>query len=156
MTPTRLCVAVLPAALAATLASCCCTPTCERPAPRPSPETLAAGEAAFTLGKCAKCHGADARGGPRAPDLTDDEWLHCDGSPADIETVLRAGVPREQMADPTRRFVMNPATNLVPDDQIAPLAAYVWSLSHEPRAQARGLCSLPRPRRGRCHASPRA
>ena len=93
---------------------------------------LSAGKAAFTKGMCAKCHKESGEGGSRAPNLTDDVWQHCDGTIAGIESVLRSGVPREKLIDQNREFAMNPATNLVPnDDEIAALAAYVWSLSRD-------------------------
>jgi mono/diheme cytochrome c family protein len=97
----------------------------------PSPEVLALGLRAWDQGKCSKCHGANGKGGPRAPDLTDDQWIQCDGSIEGIQTVLNSGVPKERLHDPSRPFQMNPATNLIKDEQsIAALAAYVWSLSH--------------------------
>ena len=78
---------------------------------------------------CAKCHGEDGTGGKRAPDLTDDEWLHADGSIDSIRKILRSGVPRGKLKDPDRPFAMNPATNLITDDEaIDALAAYVASL----------------------------
>jgi mono/diheme cytochrome c family protein len=88
---------------------------------------LAAGMAAWEQGMCSKCHGAAGEGGSRAPDLTDGEWIHCDGSVAGIRQVLVTGVPKDQMKDPSRPFAMNPATNLVSD--IDALAEYVASLS---------------------------
>ena len=39
------------------------------------------GKAIFTgKGLCAACHGPDAKGTALAPNLTDDEWLHADGT----------------------------------------------------------------------------
>ncbi len=94
-----------------------------------SPEILARGAAAYQTGMCFKCHGDDGTGGVRGPNLTDDEWLHADGSVESIQRILRSGVPRDQLKDPGRPFAMNPATNLITDDEaIDALAVYVAQL----------------------------
>ena len=42
------------------------------------------GKVIFTSkGICYACHGANAKGTPLAPDLTDGKWLNIDGSVAD-------------------------------------------------------------------------
>lgn len=93
-------------------------------------EVLERGSKAYRVGMCFKCHLDEGTGGARAPDLTDTDWLHCDGSIEGIRQVLVEGVSRDQLKDPDRPHAMNPATNLVPDEkQIAALAAYVYSLS---------------------------
>lgn len=98
--------------------------------PEPTPETLARGRAAFERAKCVNCHGQDGASG-RAPNLTDVEWLHCDGGLPGILQVLKTGVPKEKLKDPNRRFGMNPATQLVPDEEeLKALVVYVHSLSH--------------------------
>jgi cbb3-type cytochrome c oxidase subunit III len=52
-----------------------------------------AGKAIYTgKGNCGVCHGADAKGTVLAPDLTDDEWLHSDGSLAGILKTVKEGV----------------------------------------------------------------
>lgn len=43
-------------------------------------------------GNCAACHGRDAKGTPLGPDLTDGEWLHIDGTLAEIAAIIRSGV----------------------------------------------------------------
>lgn len=93
-------------------------------------EVLERGSKAYQTGMCFKCHRDDGTGGPRAPNLTDSDWLHCDGSIDGIRQVLIDGVSRDQLKDSDRPHAMNPATNLIADDgQIAALAAYVYSLS---------------------------
>ncbi|MCH8913660.1 MAG: redoxin family protein [Planctomycetes bacterium] len=95
-----------------------------------TPAMLARGAQAYQAGFCAKCHRDTGRGGRRGPDLTDSDWLHCDGSIEGIEKVLRSGVPKRKLKDKTREFHMNPATDVITDDeQIRLLAVYVWSLS---------------------------
>jgi mono/diheme cytochrome c family protein len=51
---------------------------------------------AIYMGKgfCHGCHGPDARGTPLGPDLTDDVWLHIDGSREQVARVVRSGIPR--------------------------------------------------------------
>lgn len=93
--------------------------------------TLARGEASFTgSNHCDKCHQAGGRGGPRAPSLADDKWLHCDGSIEGIKKVIMTGVPQNKMKDTTRPFPMRAARNLANNEkELADLAAYVHSLS---------------------------
>ena len=90
------------------------------------------GAEAYGIGMCAKCHRENGKGGPRAPDLTDDVWIHCDGSIAGIRKVLVSGVPKEKLKDQDRPFQMNPATNLIHDETlIDALASYVHSLGQQ-------------------------
>jgi len=101
-----------------------------------NPEELAAaatrGAEAYILGQCAKCHQQTGRGGARGPDLTDAQWLHCDGTVEGIRKVLVTGVPQNKLKDANRPFPMNSATDLVTDDQqLTDLAAYVRSLSRK-------------------------
>ena len=76
---------------------------------------------------CASCHGKDAKGVPGiGPDLTDDEWLHSDGSFEALIRQINEGVP----SDKSMTGVMMPpqgGTNLT-DAQVRAVAAYVWSL----------------------------
>lgn len=87
------------------------------------------GESIFGgAGICVTCHGQDGSGLPNlGGNLTDQEWLHSDGSyEAIIETVMN-GVT----ADESTVGVPMPAkggTNIT-DDQVRAVAAYVWTLS---------------------------
>ncbi|MHC5111784.1 MAG: c-type cytochrome [Planctomycetota bacterium] len=93
-------------------------------------DEAAAGLRAWNQGMCAKCHKEDGKGGNRAPNLTDKEWLHCDGSIEGIRKVLISGVPRENLKDPERPFGMNSVKNLIADEEkITALATYVHQLS---------------------------
>jgi cytochrome c oxidase cbb3-type subunit 3 len=71
---------------------------------------------------CAVCHGVDGKGNQLvgAPNLTDDIWLY-GGEPATIRQTLREG----------RAGVMPAQGELLKQDRIHLLAAYVYSLSLE-------------------------
>jgi mono/diheme cytochrome c family protein len=74
---------------------------------------------------CYMCHGVRARGTNVAPDLTDDQWLHGDGSEASIAEIIRRGV-----ATP-KRFpgVMPPrGGGTLTESQVRAVAAYLRSL----------------------------
>jgi cytochrome c oxidase cbb3-type subunit 3 len=75
---------------------------------------------------CAACHGADGTGNTMlgAPNLTDDAWLY-GASLADIEQSIRNG----------RQGVMPAHKDLLSEEKIHVLAAYVISLSQGSAAQ---------------------
>lgn len=84
-----------------------------------NPQAMAIGERLF-VNTCAQCHGSDARGSKGFPNLTDNDWLGGDGSPAYIETTIlngRTGVMP----------VMAPAVGTA--DDVHNVANYVLSLS---------------------------
>lgn len=78
-----------------------------------------AGKARFVV--CAACHGTDGKGNPAvgAPDLTDQDWLYGD-SRADVTQTVSFG----------RSGVMPAWINILGEDKIQLVAAYVWSLSN--------------------------
>lgn len=79
-------------------------------------------------GICVSCHGPSGEGIPNLGDnLTDDEWLHSDGSYEAIVETIMSGVTAEAS---TSGVPMPPraATNIT-DDQVRAAAAYVWTLS---------------------------
>lgn len=96
-----------------------------------TPQMLALGDSLFhgLIGatSCQACHGADGKQATVAPDLTDAEWLHSDGSWEGIHTTVKSGV-------------MSPKqfTSIMPPFGGAPLtltqsravSAYVYSLGH--------------------------
>jgi len=75
---------------------------------------------------CSPCHGLDARGGGRGPDLTVGRWIH-GGSDAAIFQTISQGVPGTEM----------PA-NPFEDSEIWALIAYLRSLAGAPQAPAGG------------------
>ncbi len=75
---------------------------------------------------CTGCHGENGQGTPLGPALTGKKWLWSDGSYAGIEKTIREGV-----AQPKQYRSPMPALGgaQLTRDQVAALAAYVWSLS---------------------------
>ena len=89
-----------------------------------------AGKAIF-LGKgmCQACHGPEAKGTSLAPDLTDKEWLHADGT---VETIAK--VVKEGVAAPKKHPAPMPAMGgaQLTDAEIQAVARYIVSLSPKP------------------------
>lgn len=87
----------------------------------PDAQLVAAGEKQFAT-TCVACHGTDAKGNQAigAPNLTDDTWLH--GS--SIETI------RDVIAN-GRMSQMPAHADLLGEQRVHVLAAYVYSLSHD-------------------------
>ncbi len=75
---------------------------------------------------CSPCHGLDARGGGRGPDLTTGRWIH-GGSDEAIFQTINQGVPGTEM----------PA-NPFEDSEIWSLVAYIRSVAGAPQAAAKG------------------
>ena len=77
-------------------------------------------------GTCFACHGAAGEGTPIAPDLTDDDWLHVDGSYGQLVEIIDTGVQE------TKQFpgLMVPRGGSgMSDEDLSAVAAYVWFLS---------------------------
>ncbi len=70
-------------------------------------------------GLCSGCHGGAARGG-KGPDLTDDRWLHGDGTDKAVSGIIERGVPGTTMK--------KLGESLKPE-QIGKIIAYVRSLA---------------------------
>lgn len=88
------------------------------PAVAADPQAVAMGQRIFA-NTCSPCHGADARGGPGYPDLTDADWLW-GGDPATIEATVLNG--RGGMMPPFAPALGGP-------DGVRDVVAYVLSLS---------------------------
>jgi mono/diheme cytochrome c family protein len=113
-------------------------PAADAPIPAPAtevdpaaitPALLARGDSIFhgraASGICYSCHGLDAKGmASMGPDLTDDAWLHTDGSYAGILGVVRHGVPTPKKAT----VPMPPMGAQLTEEQLRAVAAYVYSL----------------------------
>ncbi len=96
-----------------------------------TPEAISQGESLFKgAGLCSACHGASAKGIPNlGADLTDDEWLHSDGSYEGILKSITDGVSADKSSSGT---VMPPkGGSTLSEEQLKAVTAYVWSLSKE-------------------------
>ncbi len=97
-----------------------------------TPQMLALGDSLFhgLIGatSCQSCHGPDGAQATVAPNLTDAEWLHSDGSWEGIHTTVKSGV----MAPKQFQSIMPPfgGAPLKPEQSRA-VAAYVYRLSHK-------------------------
>ncbi len=94
-----------------------------------TPAMVAEGATLFQgAGICAACHGPDGTGAA-GPDLTDDEWLHSDGSYESIVERILAGVP----ADSSKSGIpmLPKGGSQLTDAQVRMVAAYVWSFRLE-------------------------
>jgi cytochrome c oxidase cbb3-type subunit 3 len=89
------------------------------------PSTIREGASLFR-GNCSPCHGLDAKGGGRGPDLTLGRWVHGGSDEAIFQTVLH-GVPGTQM----------PA-NSFEDSEAWALVAYLRSISSTPQGPLKG------------------
>jgi len=79
-------------------------------------------------GICMSCHGANGEGIPNlGANLTDDEWIHVDGSYEQIVENIMTGVTAQESSS----GVPMPAKGgtAITDDQVKAVAAYVWTLS---------------------------
>lgn len=95
-------------------------------------EMILAGDSIFNGKSCKNCHGIGGVGGARAPSLTDNTWIHIDGSYDAIVRLVTSGFTKAEQVDKQYQFSMNPrgGVNLT-DPQIQAVSAYVWSLSHK-------------------------
>jgi mono/diheme cytochrome c family protein len=92
--------------------------------------TIADGKKIFAgPGLCTACHGPAAKGIPGlGANLTDDTWLHSDGSYEALVAQITAGVPANKSSN---GVAMPPkGGSSLSDVQVRAVAAYVWSLTH--------------------------
>ena len=94
-----------------------------------TPAMVEEGEGIYNgAGICMSCHGATGEGIPSlGANLTDDEWLHVDGSYESIVENILEGVTAQESSS----GVPMPAKGgtAITDDQVNAVAAYVWTLS---------------------------
>ena len=128
------------------LAACAHQGSSETAAPAPAPAAsmavaalpvgvtsamIAVGDSIFHKGSCQRCHGMDAKGTVRGPDLTDNTWAQISGSYPEIVEIVTTGVPKARIKMAGAPFGMNPRGGInLTDDQVRDVAAYVYSLSH--------------------------
>jgi mono/diheme cytochrome c family protein len=107
------------------------TPAANKLPPGVTMAMIAQGDTIFNTKSCKNCHGPNGVGGPRAPNLTDQTWIHIDGEYASIVQLVTTGFTKADLKNPDYPFSMNPRGGVgLTDDQIRAVAAYVWSLSH--------------------------
>ena len=97
-----------------------------------TPQMIALGDSLYhgLIGatSCQACHGADGTQATVAPNLTDAQWLHSDGSWEEIHTTIKTGV----MSPKEFSSVMPPFGGApLTITQSRAVAAYVYSLSHK-------------------------
>jgi mono/diheme cytochrome c family protein len=95
-----------------------------------TPDMVKEGKTLFAgAGICAACHGTDAKGVPgMGANLTDNKWLHSDGSYDAIVKQIMTGVTASQSTSGTAMPAKGGSA--LTDAQVKAVAAYVWSLSH--------------------------
>ena len=94
-----------------------------------TPEMVSQGKEIFAgAGLCHVCHGPEGKGMPGlGANLTDDEWLHSDGSYQGIVNTIMNGVDASESSTGT---AMPPKGGSgISDDQVKAVAAYVYTLS---------------------------
>lgn len=96
-----------------------------------TPAMVALGDSIFHgkigASSCQACHGPGGKAGAAAPDLTDAEWLHSDGSWQNIYNTVKSGV----MAPKQFSSVMPPYGGVIlTEERTRAVAAYVYSVSH--------------------------
>ncbi|GIW72357.1 MAG: hypothetical protein KatS3mg102_1899 [Planctomycetota bacterium] len=99
-----------------------------------TPEMVERGRQIF-MGKaangiCFTCHGMDAKGSSLAPDQTDMEWLHGDGSFESIYRIIETGVPQDQLvAAPAPMLPWGGAPEPFSESDHKAIAAYIYAIS---------------------------
>lgn len=96
-----------------------------------TPAQVALGDSLFhgKIGatSCQACHGVGGKNGAAAPDLTDGNWLHSDGSLQGIFNTIKSGV----MAPKEFTGVMPPYGGVqMSDERTLAVAAYVYKLAN--------------------------
>ena len=100
-----------------------------------TPANIALGDSIFHARGCRNCHGPDAKGRPNGPDLTSGKFQHVNGTVEDFARIITSGVPLTAIKDTTHKRPMpargggRPAP--LTDEQIAAVAAFLWSLNHK-------------------------
>ena len=92
-------------------------------------EMVAKGKGVFLgAGLCMACHGQDGKG-VIGPNLTDQTWLHIDGSYDGIIKQILSGVDASQSK--TGQIMPPKGGSSIGDADVKAVAAYVWTLSHK-------------------------
>ena len=94
--------------------------------------SIAEGKTLFeaTTSNCGRCHGVDAKGTTRGPNLSDSTWSQIDGSYSEIVRIINEGVPSAKVKPPYQLMMRAKGGAALTDAQVNSIAAYIWSLSH--------------------------
>ncbi|MXX60583.1 MAG: c-type cytochrome [Holophagales bacterium] len=99
------------------------------------PTTVERGAVIYRGGTCPVCHHWEGQGNRRGPDLTDEEWLHGDGSLAAVRTAIETGFRHGTGRRFRGKYEMWPLGGMELDESdVDALTAYVWSLHRRRRA----------------------
>ena len=93
---------------------------------------VAQGDSIFHAASCKGCHGDDAMGTVKAPNLTIGKWSQlATGSYDEIVQLVTTGVPKDKVKLAGAPYGMNPRGGrpVLTDEQIKAVAAYVYTLS---------------------------
>jgi mono/diheme cytochrome c family protein len=113
-------------------------PAANRAPTRPAGVTDAAIAEGKTLyeaqsSNCIRCHGVDAKGGNRGPNLTDSVWVQIDGSYPEIARIINEGVPATKIKGSYPNAMAPKGRAAITEAQVNSIAAYLWSVSHPTR-----------------------
>jgi mono/diheme cytochrome c family protein len=94
--------------------------------------TIAEGKTLFETqtNRCSGCHGPEAKGATRGPNLSDSTWVQIDGSYPEIVRIITEGVPAAKIKGQYQIPMRPKGGSTMTDAQVASVAAYIWSLSH--------------------------
>ena len=99
------------------------------------PTAIERGAAIYREGTCPVCHHWEGQGNRRGPDLTDDDWLHGDGSPTAVRKAIETGFRHGAGRRFRGKYEMWPLGGMeLADRDVGALSAYVWSLHRRRRA----------------------
>jgi mono/diheme cytochrome c family protein len=140
----RIAAFVAPIALPAMLLSGCgAAPgsAAASPAPKGPPAFateahIAEGRRLYSNGVCVGCHGPVGNGTGNGPPLSDNTWLHGDGSFSQIVSIVTDGFQLSDLMDQSYRRGMpsrgeDSHGKRFSDDEVKEVASYVWSLTHD-------------------------
>ena len=99
------------------------------------PLAIERGAVIYRQGTCPVCHHWEGQGNRRGPDLTDDEWLHGDGSLTAVRQAIETGFRHGAGRRFRGKYEMWPFGGMELDaPDVDALTAYVWSLHRRRRA----------------------
>ncbi|MCY3933764.1 MAG: alkaline phosphatase D family protein [Acidobacteria bacterium] len=99
------------------------------------PDAIERGAVIYRGGTCPVCHHWEGQGNRRGPDLTDEEWLHGDGSLAAVRRAIETGFRHGAGRRFGGKYEMWPLGGMELDEgDLDALSAFVWSLHRRRRA----------------------